>query len=367
MKRLSTLLVAAVVVAVGWWLLKEPPGEGDADDPGGPARRGGGQPVPVTVEAVRPASMSETIEAIGTTRANESVTITAKVTDMISAINFSDGDQVERGALLVELTNAEQTAQLGEAKADLEEARTQLARLEDLAGKGTVSKADLDEARARFSVSSARLEAIVARLEDRVIRAPFSGVLGFRQVSPGTLVSPGTAITTLDDVSSLKLDFSVPEVYLGSVENGAAVRAYSASYRDSAFTGTVTGIDSRIDPVTRSVTVRAVLANDDGRLRPGMLMTVQLVTAQREALAVPESAVIVSETGAHVYVIDADATASRRPVETGLRTGGLVEITDGVAGGERVAVLGLIKLRDGASVRIAADADAVAADGQRTN
>ncbi len=202
MKKLFAVLVIAAAAAVAWTFLKPAPVAPGAS--GGPAR-GGGRPVPVTIDTARPAALSETIEAIGTTRANESVTITAKVTDKISAINFEDGDFVESGTLLVELTNAEQTAQLGEAKADREEARTQLARLQDLADKGTVAKSDLDEARARYSVTSARLEAIVARLQDRVVRAPFAGVLGFRQVSPGTLVSPGTAITTLDDVSTLKL------------------------------------------------------------------------------------------------------------------------------------------------------------------
>ena len=359
MKNLTTVVLLGAALAIGWYFLRPQNVDESAQGPGGPPR--GARAVPVTTEAVRPESLSETIEAIGTTRANESVTITAKVTDKISAVNFSDGERVSEGALLVELTNAEQTAQLGEAKADLNDARTQLERLQDLAGKGTVSEADLDVARARYSVSAARLEAIIARLQDRVVRAPFAGVLGFRQVSPGTLVSPGTPITTLDDVSSLKLDFDVPEVYLGAVQLGASVRAYSPSWRDTPFVGTVTGIDSRVDEVTRSVTVRATLPNDDARLRPGMLLTVQLVTTERESLAVPEDAVIASDSGAYVYVIGNDSVAERRAVTPGLRSEGLVEIRDGLVAGEEVAVLGLLKLRDGAPVVVRGEDRAVVA------
>ncbi|NND45175.1 MAG: efflux RND transporter periplasmic adaptor subunit, partial [Xanthomonadales bacterium] len=208
-------------------------------------------------------------------------------------------------------------------------------------------------------------EAIVARLSDRVVRAPFSGVLGFRQVSPGTLVGPGTAITTLDDISTLKLDFSIPELFLSSISLGAPVNAWSPAYRDAPFTGFVTGIDSRIDEVTRSVTVRAALPNEEGKLRPGMLLTVELVTEQREALAVPEGAVVPADGGAYVYVIDAEGVAHRRNITTGLTSDGLIEIRDGLETGEQVAVLGLLKLRDGAKVSIQAG-DSVRASGLKT-
>ncbi len=312
--------------------------------------RGPAQSVPVTVATATPFAFADRVEAIGTTRANESVIVTAKVTDKISRINFEDGARVEKGALLVELTNDEQAAQLAEAKADRDEARAQLKRLEDLAGQNTVAASQVDETRARYSIANARLEGIVARLRDRVIRAPFAGVLGFREVSPGTLVTPGTTITTLDDVSTLKLDFSVPEVFLGAVDIGDNVSAFSPAYRDNSFTGTVAGIDSRVDEITRSVTVRALLPNETGALRPGMLMTVSLKTAERTTLAVPESSVIPDNLDAYVYVISSDNVAERRTVKTGQRLDGMIEILDGLEQGERVAVLGLVRLRPGAQV-----------------
>lgn len=353
-KALAVLVVLAAAAAL--WHVTRP------EAPAQAGRRGVERAVPVTLEAAQPATLSRIIEAIGTTRANESVTITAKVTDKISAINFADGQGVEKGALLVELTDAEQTAQLAEAKADLRDARAQLARLEDLAAQGTAPKSQLDEARARREIAQARLEAIVARLQDRVIRAPFSGVLGFRQVSLGTLVSPGTAITTLDDISTLKLDFDVPERYLGVLAVGAPVRATSPARRDAVFEGRVTGIGSRVNDVTRSVTVRAGLPNTDRALLPGMLLTVELITEQREALAVPDIAVVASGDTPYVYVVDDERIARKRAVVTGLRSDGLVEIVSGLTAGERVVVRGLVRLRDGAPVNVVDAAPLAVAD-----
>ncbi len=349
-KSLFILLLLAAAGTVYWAtnMEKQPKAGAEGGD------RGQARSVPVTVAEVATSRFTDRVEAIGTTRANESVTITAKVTDKISTIGFNDGESVEKGTLLVELINDEQTAQLAEAKADREEARLQLKRIEDLIEKKLVSASQLDEARARFSVADARLEGIVARLKDRVIRAPFSGVLGFRQISPGALVSPGTAITTLDDVSTLKLDFNIPEVFLGAIDLGDQIAASSPAYRSEAFQGTVASIGSRVDPITRSVTVRAVLPNEAGNLRPGMLMTVQLQTSERTALAVPEAAVVPANDSAYVYVISEDNKAERRTVATGQRSDGLIEIFDGLSEGERVVVLGLVNLRNGASVSIAA-------------
>ncbi|MFK7889074.1 MAG: efflux RND transporter periplasmic adaptor subunit [Gammaproteobacteria bacterium] len=351
MKSLG-VVVLLVLCGVGFFWFNgqaDPAGEAGQRPAGG---RGPQRAVPVTVALVATKTFADEVEAIGTTRANESVTITAKVTDKISRINFQDGERVEKGALLVELTNDEQAAQLAEAKADRSEARAQLQRLEGLAQQNTVAASQLDESRARASIASARLEGIVARLEDRVIRAPFDGVLGFRQISPGTLVTPGTAITTLDDVSMLKLDFNVPELFLGAIDVGDVVLAASPAYRDQDFVGEVAGIGSRVDEVTRSVTVRADLPNPTGALRPGMLMTVSLATGERAGLAIPESAVIPTNRDPYVYIIGEDLVAQRRGVSTGQRSAGQIEILSGLAEGEQVVVLGLVSLRPGVPVTI---------------
>ena len=350
MKKSTVTVLLVAAAGAAYWTIGQ---FGTAPVPVSEGEQGSGRAVPITVATVSTAPFADRVEAIGTTLANESVIITAKVTDKISRIHFADGIRVEKNTLLVELTNDEQAAELAEAKADRDEASVQLKRLEELVQQNIVAASQVDETRARLSIAEARLEGIVVRLKDRVIRAPFSGVLGFRQVSPGSLVTPGTAITTLDDVSTLKLDFSVPELFLGAINVGDTVNAMSPAYRDEAFQGRVASIGSRVDAITRSVTVRALVPNDAGALRPGMLMTVELQTAARTSLAVPEAAVIPANRDAYVYVIDSSNIAERRSVTTGQRRDGLIEIVSGLTAGERVAVLGLVDLRNGVSVDIA--------------
>ena len=326
----------------------------------GATRTGGffGGPPPLVVAApatVR--SIADVVEAIGTTRANESVTITAKVTDSIRRVRFEDGDFANRGDILVELTNEEQTALLKEAEANLRDAETRHDRLADLLLAQSVPASDVDEARARLSGARARYEAIVARIDDRLIRAPFKGLLGFRQVSAGTLITPGTPITTLDDVSVIKLDFPLPEVHLGVVHPGLELTAESAAFPGTTFAAAVRTVGSRVDPVTRAVPVRAHIDNPDALLRPGMLMTVRLTTASRRALTVPETALVQRATDTFVYVLSNEAgepasRATMTAIELGLRRDGWAEARSGLSAGQQVIVDGLIKVRDGGTVRV---------------
>src|SRR5690606_7575899 len=280
----------------------------------------GGQEVPVvTVEAARRETLNETIEALGTALANESVTLAAKVTDTVGTVEFEDGDYVEAGAILVQLTNSEEEALLAEAEANFEDAKAQMRRVEDLAARGLAPVSELDIARNRAAAAQARLDSIIARLSDRLIRAPFSGVLGFRQVSPGTLVQPNTPIATLDDISTIKVDFTVPETVIGAIRPGSAVAARSASYPEREFTGVVRTIDSRVDPITRAIAVRAHIANGDGALRPGMLLTVEVTSQERTALIVPESSVFQIQDRAYVYYVDGEHIARQRQIQVGAR------------------------------------------------
>jgi len=321
---------------------------------GGAGGFGGGrpqaQPPLVTVGHARRDSIFDVVEALGTALANESVTLTAKVTDTVRRVNFEDGDYVEAGAVLIELTNQEEEALLAEARANLDDAESQLRRLEDLSGRGLTSAAELDVARSRTGASRARLNSIVARLRDRLIQAPFSGLLGFRQVSPGTLLSPNTAITSIDDISIIKLDFTVPETFLGAMAPGAKIVAKSVSFTDRQFQGTVRTVGSRVDPVTRAVTVRAHIDNKDRSLRPGMLLTVEVVTAERPALVVPEGSVFQVQNRAYVYRVDGE-TVHQQQIEVGARRFGVVEVLSGLNDGDLIVVEGIIKLREGARVR----------------
>lgn len=312
-------------------------------------------PTRVIAQIAAPREISDVIEAIGTTTANESITLTAKVTDTVSKVRFEDGQYTDSGAVLIELTNTEETALLAEAEANVEDAQQQFDRLENLYRSRTIPVSQRDEASARLNAARARYDSILARLNDRLVRAPFAGLLGFRQVSAGSLITPGTAIATLDDVATVKLDFGVPELHLATLKPGLSLLAHSSAYPDEPFAATVETIDTRIDPVTRSARVRALVDNADLRLKPGMLMSVALKTRERVALAIPEAALVLRSGRASVYVVTRqedgpELIASLRSVTTGGRYDGWVEVLSGLQDGESVITEGTIKVRDQAPI-----------------
>jgi membrane fusion protein, multidrug efflux system len=295
-------------------------------------------------------ALHNTIEALGTVTANESVTIIAKLTDTVSKVRFEDGELVNGGDVLVELTNREETALLAEAEANVVDARAQHRRLADLIKEGSVPKSQVDEAHARLMAAEARHESILARLSDRLIRAPFSGVTGFRLVSEGALLSPSTPITTLDDIATIKLDFTVPELLIADLAPGLTVEATSAAIASRAFNGTVRTIGSRIDPVTRAVMVRALIDNPELVLRPGMLLTVRLKSRPRQSLVIPDSALVQEGTTMSVFVVR-EGVAARQKITVGVRSGDYAEVLEGLAAGALVVTAGQLKLRDGMTVR----------------
>jgi membrane fusion protein (multidrug efflux system) len=356
MRYLLSIVVTALLVGGGvyyWQTELLSSGTPSAGPPAGRSGFGGAQSAPlVGVTPVGSDTIFDTVQAIGTAQANESLTVTAKVTDTVRSVDFEDGDFVAAGDILVQLTNREEEALLAEARANLDDAELQLERIENLASQNLVPMSELDTARSRTEATQARLDTVRARLSDRLILAPFAGVLGFRQVSPGTLLQPNTAITTLDDIATIKLDFTVPETFLGAVSLGARVFARAASYPDREFEGEVRTVGSRVDPVTRAIQVRAHVDNDDRALRPGMLLTVRIVMAERVSLVVPENAVYQIQDRHYVYVVGDDLVAREREFEAGERRFGIVEVIGGLEEGERVVTEGIVKLRDGATVRL---------------
>jgi membrane fusion protein (multidrug efflux system) len=353
MKQLLVIVLIAAAAAGGWFALRSDLGAGGGAQPGAGGFGGRRAEPPLVVLAeVHRETLFDTVDALGTAQANESVTLTAKVTDTVRRVDFEDGDYVQENAILVQLTNQEEEALLEEARANLDDARRQLSRLEELSTTGLAPASDLDVARSRAAASEARLNTVVARLSDRLIRAPFAGVLGFRTVSPGTLVTPTTPITTLDDISIIKLDFTAPESFLGAMRQGSRVVAESASYPGREFEGVVRTVGSRVDPVTRAIQVRAHIENSDRALRPGMLLTAHVVMAERSALVIPEGAVYQIQDRAYVYVVGDDMVARERQFEIGERRFGIVEVRAGLAEGERVVSEGIVKLRDGIEVRV---------------
>ena len=316
-------------------------------------------PAFVSLAAVRSERISQKLEALGNARANESVDVTSKSSNIVTAVRFRDGEKVNRGQVLVQLDDAQARADVAAADAALTESQAQFNRSRELLNTQALSKSQFDQLEATLKANRARLAAANARLEDTVIRAPFSGHVGLRRVSVGSLINPGTVITTLDDTSVIKLDFAVPENFLASLRRGLAVRATAPAFPGRNFTGTVSSIDSRVDVSTRSVTVRALLSNEDGALKPGMFLNVSLANDDREALVIPEEALTPEAERQYVFVVDGNK-AQRREVQIGMRRPGFVEVVSGVNAGEKVVIEGTQKVRDGGAVRVAETLEAVA-------
>ena len=348
-RPLIALVLLAVVGAGGWALLirdSAPGGRG----PGGRGQQMG--PRPVNVVAVTREVFSDRLEALGTVQAQESVNVTAKVQGIIRSIYFDDGQTITRGQEIAAIDAGEQTAQLNVELANLEQQRKDLERMASLAKENHISQARVDEQIAALKKAEANVSAARVRAGDRVIVAPFAGVVGTRRISVGALVSPGTVVTTLDDISKVKLDFAVPETFLAALRPGLSIEATAAAYAGQTFKGTVIAVDSRIDPKTRSVNVRAEIDNADLRLRPGMLMVVDLIKDQRESLMVPEAALDPANDKQYVVIVGPDNIAHRAEVKIGRRRIGFVEILEGVREGDLVVREGLQDLREGVKVDI---------------
>lgn len=326
-----------------------------------PAREGGPRATPVTTATVSARPWADVLRAVGTVQARESVAVTAKVSETVERVHFQSGQAVSAGDALVTLSGTQQRAALAEAQATANEAERLYARQAELAERQLIARSQLDTQRAMRDAARARVAQVRAQLGDRTLRAPFAGVLGLRQVSPGALVTPGTVIATLDAIDRVYVDFPVPERALAALAPGQRVTGRAAAYPDIEFSGAVESIGSRIDPGTRTLDVRADFPNPDHRLRPGMLVEVRLHPREREALVVPEIAIVQVGTEAFAWRVDGDK-AVRAPVEVGSRQDGMVEVLAGLAAGDRIVVDGTGKLRPGSVVVEAPDDAATGAD-----
>lgn len=324
---------------------------GCEDEPAAAAGGGWGGVAKVVIQAVELQPMVDEIQALGTAKSNESIDIQPRISSLIERILFEEGQLVEQGELLVELENREIVAGVELARASLSESQSLYDRSKSLADTQAISASYLEELFAQVRVDKAQVEAAKARLANTIIRAPFAGRVGLRRVSPGSFVENSTVITTLDDVSKIKLDFSVPEAFLTAVSDGMAILASSLVYPDRVFAGTVASVDTRLDPVSRSVQVRAIIPNPKGLLRPGMFMTVDLQRDRGDVLLAPEQAIVPEGTAQYVFVI-ANGVAEKRAVILGRRIPGFVVISSGLTAGESVVTEGTHKVRDGSKVEI---------------
>lgn len=318
---------------------------------GAEQRNGGGErPIPVTTQQVRIQPFSDTVLALGNVKAREAITVTAKVSETVEKVHFDSGDVVAAGAPLVTLSGRQQQAALEQAEATAKEAERLYQRQSELADQQLIARSSLDTQLAVRNATRARVAQMRADLGDRVIRAPFGGVLGIRQVSPGALVQPGTAIATLDDTARVYVDFPVPEAMLATLAVGQKVSGTSPAYPGRSFEGQVSTIDARVDEATRAVTVRGDFTNTDRALRPGMLVQVTLSRPERQALLVPEIAVVQVGTDSFVYRVKPDSSVERADVKVGSRRDGMAEIAEGLKVGDRIVVDGTGKLRVGSRI-----------------
>jgi membrane fusion protein (multidrug efflux system) len=340
-------VLAVVVIGAGVWYFKGGPDAANVNGPGG--RSGAAREVPVTTAQPLLKDFALEVEALGTVRAKESVDITAKIADRVAAIRFEEGKQVNKGEVLVELDNEEALADLAAAEAAERDSRSQYKRSQELFQTRALSEAQLDQLQATMLANQARVAAAKSRVNDRVIKAPFTGRVGLRNVSLGGLVNPGGVITTLDDLSTVKLDFAVPELFLSSLKPGLTIEAQSSAYPDAIFKGRVDSVDTRVDPTTRAIVVRALIDNRDSRLRPGMFMTLQLVRSEGKALMLPETAIVPEDSRHFVFVV-ADGHASKREVVLGRRRPGEVEVLKGVTADDVIVVDGTVNIHDGTPV-----------------
>lgn len=291
-------------------------------------------------------------EALGNARANESVDIRPKISATLTEILFEEGQEVEAGDVLVKLDNLEQVADLAAARAALVDSEASFRRSSELFRTNVVAKSQLLQDEAKKVADEALVSVAEKRLADTIVRAPFAGRLGLRRVSIGSLVNPNTVITTLDDTHIIKVDFDLPEIYLSRLEPGLRVLAHSAAFPDHDFTGEVSSVDTRVDPVSRTVRVRSIMPNTEGHLRPGMFLTVNLLNDSVEALVIPERALIPERSVQYVYVVGDNQLVEKRAVQIGRRRPGEVEIVSGLSAGEAVIVDGTQKARAGQPVEI---------------
>jgi membrane fusion protein, multidrug efflux system len=315
-------------------------------------------PQVVNVEAPRATQLQRHVEAVGSARARQAISVTSEVDGRVSRILMREGATVSAGALLVALDDRTARAELARAEANLADARAAWQRATRLQDTRAVSEAEVDRLQAALKGAEADRESAASRLAYHEIRAPFAGVVGLRHIDPGSYLRAGEVITTLDDVEQLEVQFTVPERHLAVLEVGQRVMAHSDSWPERPFAGQVTQLDSRVDPVNRAITVKALLDNRERLLRPGQFLQVSLSVGDHPALMIPEQAVLTQGATSFAFVIE-DNKAQRRELRLGTRQQGWVEVQEGIEPGDQVVINGHTRLGGGAAVTIVDDATAL--------
>ena len=366
---IASALVGLAAVGVAAWALNRSPSSTLRAAPVETAAVGtrtGPSPVAVEVFKLEPVTLADDVGAVGSVRSNESIVLRPEVAGRIATINFREGQLVRKGQTLVALDASVNRAEVDQAKAQLDLAKSNLERTEELARANFVSASAKDEAASKMRVAEASVALAQARLSKMTLVAPFDGVVGIRNVSVGDYVKDGAELINLEDIRSVKIDFRVPERYQPQVSVGQRVDVTTDALPGQRFVATIDAIDPLIDTNGRSVSIRARAPNTTQVLRPGMFARVRVIFEERTgALMAPEEAIVPSGTEFYVYRI-VDGTAKRTKVKVGTRREARVELLEGVKRGDVVVVAGQLKLvRDGMPVRVVdAGGTANAADGK---
>lgn len=349
------LIVVVVIAALGFAAGRMLP-EGKQQQADGGGKPKSAQAAQVTVAEVGVRAFADSIEALGTTRANETVQLTAQISDKVQEIRFTDGQVVHQGDVLLVLDNAEELANLDAAKALATERKSAFDRAADLSKRKIIAEETFETRRAEYQQADAEIRSLQSRIDNTIIKAPFDGILGLRNVSLGALVQPGTVITTIDDLSVIKVDFEVPALYLQDLKPGLKVNGTVEGLPGRTFSGEVATVNTQVDPVTRAVRIRAIIPNPELLLRPGLLMNVTLDLRARQSLTVPEGALIQLRDQTFVFVAedaeDGKTLARRVEIKRGARRLGEVEVLGGLEDGQRVIVTGFMRLVDGDAVKV---------------
>jgi membrane fusion protein (multidrug efflux system) len=339
--RIAGILLLTLIFAAGAWRYYQ------TAAPSQPQERA---PL-VVLHSVSDQVITDALQALGTTQSLEAIELMSTITERVVALPMMEGQTVTKGTPLVELEKDEELALLTGAKIDLLEQQREYARIEDLVRKKTIPSSELDKLQSLIDSAQARIAEANAKLAELTIVAPFDGILGLRNVSVGALARPGDVITTLDAIDKLHVNFDIPEKHLNQMTIGKKITAKSAAYPEEVFMGEIETLDSRVDPISRSIRVRATLNNQEHKLRPGMLLTLNIVNQSRRTLLVPEQAVFMRGEQHYVFTVDADNSVAEQAVIIGARQKGTVEIAEGLSTGDAIILQGLLKVKPGIKVQ----------------
>lgn len=303
-------------------------------------------------------TVQDVVKAVGSLQALNSVELTTEVSGRVVELNLQTGRRVAQGDVLLRLDDRQVRADLQVIEAQLADARRQYQRAQRLRSNNSISQSQVDELRTTVDVAEAQRQAVRIRLENHRIEAPFSGVVGLNDLSIGAYIMSGTSVTTLDNTDQMELGFSIPERFLGEVVLGQQVRGGSPAYPDRQFSGQLVELGSRVSELSRSLPVRALIDNPGGVLRPGQFMSATLTLREREALVIPEQAVMIRGDEKYVFVAE-DGVARRASVTLGSRMPGLVEIVSGLEKEDPVVVTGQDRLSSGDRIRVLEDDKAI--------